>query len=92
MIKFAVAGLAALLTGCVAGPRWEAGGTPAACPWRYVLACDVSPVDRKADPETCRCVRTSDVASITSYAPFPPSLIRFLRPPEATTSNKRRTS
>jgi hypothetical protein len=65
MTRLAVAGLAALLAGC-AGYGVHAGGPSAACPARYVLACDVSPSHREVDPETCSCVRTSDVAAITS--------------------------
>jgi len=70
MTRLAVAGLAALLAGCAAGYGGHAGGPSAACPGRYVLACDVSPADGNPDPETCRCVRTSDVAAIAGRAPL----------------------
>ena len=63
MTRFAVAGLAVLFAGCAAGHGGHAGGLSAACPARYALACDVTPDHRKVKPETCRCVRTSDVAA-----------------------------
>jgi hypothetical protein len=69
MTKFAVAGLAALVAGCAAGYGGHAGGPSAVCPVRYALACDVSPGDRKVAPDTCRCVRTSDIAVIGGHSP-----------------------
>jgi hypothetical protein len=71
MTRFAVAGLAAMLAGCATGYGGHAGGPSAACPARYALACDVSPSHREVDPDTCRCVRTSDVAAIMGgHRPF----------------------
>ena len=64
MTRFAFAGLAAMLAGCATGHGGHKGEVSAACPARYALACDVSPSHREVDPETCHCVRTSDVAAI----------------------------
>lgn len=61
MKKFAAAALAALLAGCATGYGGHAGGPSAVCGVRHALVCGVSTADRKVDPNTCRCVRTSDI-------------------------------
>lgn len=60
-----IAAMAALLAaGCAASPETQADRGSSPCPSRYTLACDVSPRTREIVPDTCSCVRTSDVNSM----------------------------